>query len=111
LIPPEPAAFAEPWHAEVFAMAVALHERGLFTWVEWSAALGRHLSAAGDAATGERYYEHWLSALEELACTIGAATPDELDERSAAWDRAARSTPHGRPIRLPETPEAGAPRG
>ena len=31
--------FAEPWQAEAFAMTVALHERGLFSWGEWAAAL------------------------------------------------------------------------
>ena len=28
--------FREPWEAQAFAMAVSLHERGLFTWPEWA---------------------------------------------------------------------------
>ena len=31
--------FREPWEAEAFAMTLALHERGLFTWGEWTAVL------------------------------------------------------------------------
>ena len=62
-------------------------------------ALGRHLAGS----PGEHYYEHWLSALEELVCTIGATTAEELAERYDAWDRAARATRHGRPIVLPTT--------
>ena len=29
-------AFAAPWHAEVFALAVHLNEAGHFCWAEWS---------------------------------------------------------------------------
>ena len=38
--------FRAPWEAQAFAMAVTLHERGLFTWSEWAAVLGRHIAAA-----------------------------------------------------------------
>ena len=31
--------FREPWEAQAFAMALALHERGLFTWPQWAATL------------------------------------------------------------------------
>ena len=45
-------------------MALALHEKGLFAWPEWSAMLGEEIKkaqAAGDPDTGETYYHHWLS--------------------------------------------------
>jgi len=38
--------FAEPWHAQVFAMAVRLHEQGLFEWNEWSEMLGKQIKLA-----------------------------------------------------------------
>ena len=44
--------FAEPWQAQAFAMALALHERGLFSWPEWAEALSTQITAAqaaGDA--------------------------------------------------------------
>src|SRR5258708_32672850 len=57
--------FREPWEAQAFAMAVALHERGVFSWSEWAAVLGEEIKraqAAGDPDTGETYYRHWLPA-------------------------------------------------
>ena len=61
--------FREPWEAQAFAVAVALHERGAYTWEEWAQALGAEIErarAAGDPDTGETYYRHWLAALERL---------------------------------------------
>ena len=51
--------FREPWEAQAFAMTLALHERGVFTWPEWAAALAAEIKraqAAGDPDTGETYY-------------------------------------------------------
>lgn len=94
---PEPEAFAAPWEAEAFALAVTLSGQGHFTWAEWSAALGREIAAAPERP----YYESWLAALETLAEARGLLTPAERRERIAAWDRAARATPHGMPVELP----------
>ncbi len=103
--------FAEPWQAQAFAMAVQLHANGLFTWPEWAAALSQEIKRAqaeGDPDTGETYYHHWLATLERLVAEKGAASPQELVERKAAWDRAARATPHGQPIVLGAEKLAGA---
>ena len=70
--------FREPWEAQAFAMALALHERGLFTWTEWAATLGdeiKRAQAAGDPDTGETYYRHWLATLERLVAEKGVAEP------------------------------------
>ena len=70
--------FREPWEAQAFAMALALHERGLFSWTEWAAALAdeiKRAQAAGDPDTGETYYRHWLATLEHLIAAKGVATP------------------------------------
>ena len=56
--------FRAPWEAHAFAMALALYEKGLFAWSEWSAMLGEEIKkaqAAGDPDTGETYYHHWLA--------------------------------------------------
>jgi nitrile hydratase accessory protein len=95
--------FREPWEAQAFAMAVTLHERGLFTWPEWAATLSdeiRRAQAAGDPDTGETYYRHWLNALERLVAEKGVASPDTLVRYRQAWDHAADRTPHGMPIEL-----------
>jgi nitrile hydratase accessory protein len=95
--------FREPWEAQAFALAVELQEQGLFTWEEWADALGAEIAAAqssGDADLGDRYYRHWLKALERLVVAKGAASKDRLEETKEAWDRAAKATPHGQPIVL-----------
>jgi nitrile hydratase accessory protein len=95
--------FGEPWQAQVFAMTLALHQRGLFSWPEWAEALSRQITAAqaaGDADLGDTYYHHWLATLEALVTAKGASSPNELARTRAAWDRAADRTPHGQPIEL-----------
>ena len=97
--------FREPWEAQAFAMALALHERGVFTWNEWAATLAAEIKraqAAGDPDTGETYYSHWLNALEKLVAEKGVATPDTLHRYRDAWDHACDRTPHGQPIELRE---------
>ena len=95
--------FREPWEAQAFAMALALHERGVFTWKEWAAALAdeiKHAQAAGDPDTGETYYLHWLNTLEKLVADKGVTTQATLHRYRDAWDRASDRTPHGEPIEL-----------
>ena len=95
--------FREPWEAQAFAMALALHERGLFTWGEWAAALADEIKcaqAAGDPDLGDTYSRHWLAALERLVAEKGVATRDTLARYRDAWDHAADRTPHGQPIEL-----------
>ena len=95
--------FREPWEAQAFAMALVLHERGVFTWTEWADALGAEIKraqTAGDPDTGETYYLHWLATLEELVARKGLAAPEALHRYRDAWDHAADRTPHGSPIEL-----------
>ena len=95
--------FREPWEAQAFAMALALHTRGVFTWPEWAAALAAEIAraqAAGDPDTGDTYYRHWLAALERLVAEKGVTDAGSLARYRDAWDRAAERTPHGQPIEL-----------
>jgi nitrile hydratase accessory protein len=95
--------FREPWQAHAFAMALALHDRGLFTWTEWAAKLGEEIKnarAAGDPDTGETYYRHWLATLERVVAQKGVTTSQALAQHYDAWERAAHRTPHGTPIEL-----------
>jgi nitrile hydratase accessory protein len=67
--------FNEPWEARAFAMTLALHERGVFTWPQWADALSKQIAqahAAGDADLGDTYYQHWLRALESLVKNLPA---------------------------------------
>jgi nitrile hydratase accessory protein len=95
--------FREPWEAQAFSMALALHQRGVFTWPEWAATLANEITraqAAGDPDTGETYYRHWLAALERLVAEKGIANRETLARYRDAWHRAADRTPHGTPIEL-----------
>jgi nitrile hydratase accessory protein len=95
--------FRAPWEAQAFAMAVKLHEAGHFTWTEWAARLSAEIAAAaarGEDGDGSRYYHHWLSALEKIAAEKGLVSARDLATRREEWERAARETPHGKPIEL-----------
>lgn len=95
--------FRAPWEAQSFAMTLALHEGGLFTWKEWTETLGAEIKRAqdqGDPDTGETYYLHWLAALERIVAEKGATDSATLGRYQNAWSRAADRTPHGEPIVL-----------
>jgi nitrile hydratase accessory protein len=95
--------FGEPWEAQAFAITLALHRRGLFTWTEWSTTLAAEIKraqAGGDPDTGETYYRHWLAALERLVADKRLSDQAELAGYRDAWRRAADRTPHGTPIEL-----------
>ena len=95
--------FREPWEAQAFALTLALHARGLFTWSEWAAALApeiKRAQIAGDPDTGETYYSHWLAALEKIVAEKGVTTKAILHCTRDSWDHACERTPHGKPIVL-----------
>jgi nitrile hydratase accessory protein len=95
--------FAEPWQAQAFAITLALHQRGVFSWPQWAQALAEQIGAAqaaGDPDLGDTYYLHWLATLELMVARHGLAAPDLLAQYRDGWQRAARRTPHGRPIDL-----------
>ena len=95
--------FREPWEAQAFAMALALHERGVFSWPEWATMLATELKDAhgtDDADTDENYYHHWLAALERLLTEKGVTDSRMLARYRNAWRRATGRSPHGTPIEL-----------
>src|SRR5699024_5935306 len=106
----EPVFFA-PWQAKAFAITVALHAKGVFSWPEWAEALARECADNAALADGraaehnEAYYTAWLAALEELLAARRIVVADVVDETTRIWQRAAEATPHGTPIRY----EAGLP--
>jgi nitrile hydratase accessory protein len=95
--------FSEPWQAQAFAMALALQQRGLFTWGEWAAMIGEEMTranSAGDPDDGTTYYRHWLATLERMSIAKGLTDPYRLVRHYEAWEHAAERTPHGIPIEL-----------
>jgi nitrile hydratase accessory protein len=95
--------FSAPWEAHAFALAVRLAEAGCFTWHEWVDMLSQEIAAAqarGDPDLGQTYYQHWLNALERLCAARGLVDREALRQRTEAWRRAYRHTPHGQPVAL-----------
>ncbi len=73
--------FAEPWQAQAFAVVVELTEAGTITREEWAERLGAVLKEAeerGEYDTGERYYDHWLTALEQVVVEKNLAGREDL---------------------------------
>ncbi len=99
---PEPA-FAEPWHAQLFAVTVALNEAGQFDWPDWAVRFSQTLKRHGldrELNGGSDYFFAWLETLEALLEDQGAASSNEVVELRDAWEDAYLSTPHGQPVQL-----------
>ncbi|MEZ5873188.1 MAG: nitrile hydratase accessory protein [Nitratireductor sp.] len=92
--------FREPWEAQAFAIAVALHEKGLFSWSEWAQTLGSVIRHETQKPTGRGYYRLWMIALERITAEKQAISAAELHQRQHEWENAAARTPHGMAITL-----------
>ena len=89
--------FNEPWEASAFALAVGLHENGLFGWDEWAEVLGETISQDEE---NRPYYELWLAALETISAQKSLTSKVEISKRKTEWQNALLATPHGQPVRL-----------
>ena len=101
--------FRAPWEARAFAMALVLHERGVYTWGEWAGALSaaiQRAQAQGDPDSGQTYYVHWLDALEHLVLAKGLGSSEQLHALEHAWEAAAARTTHGLPVELNDAEKA-----
>src|SRR5215472_18153137 len=86
--------FKAPWEAQAFAMTLALHQRGEFTWKEWAQTLAQVIADVrqrGETDTGENYYVHWLTALERISARKGLVSEALLHERRTQWEEADRA--------------------
>ena len=98
-------AFAEPWQATAFALAVRLSAQGHFTWKEWAAVLAEELKAEEELGEPDQWLallHCWVAAPERLVMAKRLSDLAALLERKKAWAKACRRTPHGKPAR-PET--------
>jgi nitrile hydratase accessory protein len=97
--------FAEPWQAQVMAIAANLVDGGHFTAAQWSEGLAdeiRRAKAAGEPDNADSYYLCALVTLEQLAKSRGILKTGELAETKQAWIDAYERTPHGQPVSLGE---------
>ena len=97
------AAFDAPWEVRALAIVLSLQRRGIVGRAEWADALGAELRRAREAGVPDSprgYYTCVLRALEDRLCAHGLADPATIDRIRAAWQRAARRTPHGEALEL-----------
>lgn len=95
--------FDAPWHAQLFALTVALNAAGHFTWPDWTKRFGATLKDHGLSKSlngGDDYFTAWLVTLETLLHDTGTADPETLSALRAAWKEAYLSTEHGHPVTL-----------
>ena len=75
--------FNEPWESRIFGAAVVLCNHGVFEWDEFRERLIAEIAKV-DAQTKTRghsaapYYEHFLSALEQLLVDKGICASEEI---------------------------------
>jgi nitrile hydratase accessory protein len=74
--------FNEPWESRAFGMAVALCERGLYTWDEFRVELIAEISAADARGSHSSYYERFIAALEHLLTAKSVCLIDEIDRQT-----------------------------
>lgn len=95
--------FAEPWQAQVVAVAAALVAAGRFSAAQWSDTLGAEIvkaNAAGAPDNAGTYYQCALEALERLSKEQALTDAAQLAARKEAWIEAYEHTPHGQPVEL-----------
>lgn len=87
---PSSQAFKEPWHAQLFAITIALHEGGIMSWTEWSNLLAKEIEARAPvpgADPEDEYYGSWQAALERFLqsrdLVEGSELKATLDRRKA----------------------------
>ena len=72
--------FSAPWHCELFALTISLHEKKVFDWALWTAALGNKLKHKSVSMEDDLdyYYGSWLEVLEELILNKEMAHRDDF---------------------------------
>lgn len=99
---PDPV-FEAPWHAQLFALTVHLHDKGSFDWPTWTQEFGATLAEhrlSGDLNGGDDYFNAWLATLERLLGAKEMALPGDVETMRNAWEQAYLTTRHGDPVRL-----------
>ena len=94
--------FSEPWQAELFAITLNLHEKGLFNWNSWTKKLGSSLKRDNNNSTDnlEYYFLSWLSALEETLLEMKITELTKIASIEKAWKDAISKTPHGKKVEI-----------
>jgi len=77
--------FQAPWEARAFGLAVALNEKDLYEWREFSSQLASEIATAEQNNTPSSYYARWIASLEELLIDRGLISREQLDARTEEY--------------------------
>ena len=78
--------FEAPWEGRVFGMAVALYDQQVYGWEEFQQSLIDEIARVGSGPEAARYYERWLASFERLLADKGVVKPEELEDRTEAFE-------------------------
>ena len=94
--------FSEPWQAELFAITLNLHQRGIFEWDDWTECLGKNLKRGKNKHKDDlaNYFTNWLYALEEKLIEKKVAELKKIKNIENAWRDAISKTPHGKKVEI-----------
>ncbi len=77
--------FHAPWEARAFGLAVALCERRVYEWREFSATLASRIAAAEKENDPSSYYARWVASLEKLAVEKGLVAREQLAAKTLEY--------------------------
>lgn len=77
--------FQAPWEARAFGLAVALNEKDLYEWREFSSQLASEIATAEQNNNPSNYYSRWVASLEELLIDRSLISREQLDARTAEY--------------------------
>ena len=77
--------FQAPWEARAFGLAVALNEKDLYKWREFSSQLASEIATAEQNNNPSSYYARWVASLEELLIDRGLISREQLNARTAEY--------------------------
>ncbi|MYC12726.1 MAG: nitrile hydratase accessory protein [Gemmatimonadetes bacterium] len=77
--------FQDTWEARAFGLAVALNEKDLYEWREFSSQLASEIADAEQNNNPSSYYARWVASLEELLIDRGLISREQLDARTAEY--------------------------
>lgn len=90
--------FDHPWELRTFAMAIAAYHSGQYEWSEFQLSLISQIreweAQQVEAADPWSYYEHWLSALEDVLGGHGLLSGVALDDRTTSVLATPRNANH-----------------
>ena len=87
-------AFSAPWEGRIFAMAVLLHEKGLFPWKTFNQQFVQEINQFErehpERDVAHEYYRLWLTALEKVLLGGGWVAQEQLKQRTEEFATGAR---------------------